>query len=61
MKHVIDGPRPRGHARLKRFLRAERMTGAVARRQVQVLRRMPKHLNGGLRLKRYLGIARAES
>ena len=56
MKHVLDGPRARGQARLKRFLRTDR--GAGLRRQAEILQRLPRRLNGSQRLKRYLGIDR---
>ncbi len=60
MRHVIDRARVRSGGRLKQFLHTERMNGAVARAQVQMLRRTPKGLDASLRLKRYLRILAAE-
>ena len=59
MKHVIDRAHGTRGGRLRRYLAVERMRGQKVRRQVEVLRRVPKGLSASLRLRRYLKIARA--
>lgn len=58
-RHLIDHPRGVGSTRLEKFARIERMRGQKARPQVEALRRVPKKMSGGLRLKRFLAIERA--
>lgn len=61
MRHIVDGARLRRAARARRFAKVERTLGGLPRRQVQILRRMPRGLSGSLRLKRYLALERSEA
>ena len=59
MKHVIDQAHTNRGSRLKRYLAVERMRGVKVRKQVEVLRRMPRGLSASLRVRRFLEIDRA--
>jgi hypothetical protein len=57
-KHVLDHPRTRSGKTMRRFAQLDTLARAEPRKQAQVLRRMPKKLDGGARLRRYLWIDR---
>lgn len=61
-KHIIDQTRRRpGQSNgksLRRFAQLDALMRAEPRKQAQVLRRMPKKLDDGTRLRRYLWIER---
>jgi hypothetical protein len=57
-KHIIDHPRSRDGKTMRRFAQLDALMRAEPRKQAQVLRRMPKKLDGGTRLRRYLWIER---
>jgi hypothetical protein len=57
-KHVLDHNRPRSGKTMRHFSQLDALMRAEPRKQAQVIRRMPKKLDGGERLRRYLWIAR---
>jgi hypothetical protein len=58
MKHIFDRPRTRKGKPIRRFGQLDALMRAEPRKQAHVLRRMPKKLDGGVRLRRYLWIDR---
>ncbi len=58
MKHILDRPKTRGGERMKRFAELDALGRAAPGKQANVLRRMPKKLDSGSRLRRFLWIDR---
>ena len=58
MKHILDRSRHVSDARLRRYARLDALSLASPRKQANVLRRIPKKRDTGVRLRRYLWIAR---
>jgi hypothetical protein len=61
-KHIIDSPRRRaGQSNgkiVRRYAKLDALMRAEPRKQAEVLRRRPKKLDEGTRLRRYLWIER---
>ena len=57
-RHVFDRVRAPRFGAVRRYAALDALTRASPRKQAQVLRRMPKTLDSGTRLRRYLRIDR---
>jgi hypothetical protein len=61
-KHIIDSPRRRANQSsgktMRRYAQLDALMRAEPRKQAEVLRRMPKKLDDGTRLRRFLWIER---
>lgn len=58
-KHIVDRPRERSDdSRLERYTELDKKTGGGVREQADTIRKAPKGLDDGERLKRFVEIER---
>lgn len=59
MRHLMDRPRRRSDATLREFQRLDRVFKTLPKREVTLLRRLPKSPTAEARLKRYMALIHA--